>query len=56
MTKHVDRLTPRVTVPAFLIRNREQELAEAYAEIDRLKDELAALKGKDWSVRDSIIY
>ncbi len=63
MTAQVHRLTPLVKVPAFLLRDRDRELSECYDEIERLhgenatlKAELAELRGKDWSLRDSITY
>ena len=70
MTVQTKRLTPLVTVPVFLLRDRDKELAEAHDEIERLhgdlasKDvriamleaELAELKGEKWARRDLVNY
>ena len=62
-TKTIERITPMVRVPAFLLRDREQELAEALSEIEALRAEnealrakIAAIEGPDWSRRDSVTY
>ena len=61
--KTIERLTPMVRVPAFLLRNREQDLIGALEELDALRTEnsalrakIAALEGPDWSLRDSVTY
>ena len=62
-TAKTERLTTMVRVPAFLLRNREQDLIDALGELDALRAEnaalrakIAALEGPDWSRRDSVTY
>lgn len=63
MAIETKRLTPTVTVPAFLLRDREVDMAEVLKDNQSLRAEnqillakLAKLEGPDWSRSDSITY